>query len=83
MSNRLIEIFHEIFSMLLFAQCTQAALTLAITIVSMTTSQFDSSVLIGKLVYVVLQLGQNGLFCYLSNEIYYEVISTIQTIFQI
>lgn len=71
--NRQIQMFHGIFSTTLFLQIAQSAIVLAITIVSMATTSFDVSVLMGKSIYLVLLLANNALFCYLGNDVYYEV----------
>lgn len=73
--NRLIRIFHEVFSAICFVQIAQSVVVLAVTIVAMTSTKLTLSVLIGKIVYLSIVFSQNLFFCYFSNEVFFEVIS--------
>lgn len=65
--------FHDVFSWIFFFQISQSVLSLAITIVSLTSTDLSTSVLIGKIIYLAIIFGQNALYCYLGNNILFEV----------
>lgn len=65
--------FHDIFSWLLLFQISQSVLSLAITIVSLTSTDISETVLFGKVIYLGVIFVQNAFYCYLGNNILVEV----------
>lgn len=71
--NRLVQAFHDVFSIVIFYQIGQSIIVLAVTVVSMAATESSPSVLIGKMMYLGIVFADIGLYCYLGHEVYYEV----------
>lgn len=68
------QMFHKLFSVVLFVQIGQSVIVLAITIVTMAMVKVTITILIGKILYLGIILLQILLFCFLGDQVNHEVI---------